>query len=335
MIVDFHIHYTPAKIVRPHLNESGTPRMGFNELGPEYFYHEGLYRLDRHVDCMDAAGVDMALLSSGAAMDADLDRCRLVNDELAKDTSRYSGRLVGLAHAPATEPAGVAELVRCREEYGYPGAALATRLGTHKLDHPSLDPFYAELEASGMFLFVHPALRAPSYASEIYDAHDLYRCVGREHELVTATLRLIWGGVFDRHPGLQIVMSHLGGGIAPILDRIRGYGERTHMGVGGNPTHGHVPDHPLEYYFENNMYFDTGGLFGSVPAIRAALIEFPEHRIVFGSDYPAEIRDAESLTRFVEQVRTSTDLPASAIEAILHHNSAALFESLGAVKAAA
>jgi predicted TIM-barrel fold metal-dependent hydrolase len=333
MIVDFHIHYTPEQPVRPHLDAGGRPRMGYNATGPEYFYHEGLYRLDRHVECMDAAGIDVATLSSGAAMDADLDRCGLVNDQLAKDIAAYGGRLVGLAHAPATELAGVTELIRCRDEYGYPGATLATRLGTHKLDHPALDPFYDELQASGMFLFVHPALQAPSYAAEIYDAHDLYRCVGREHELVTATLRLIWGGVFDRHPGLQVVMSHLGGGIAAILDRVRGYGERNHMGVGGDPKHGGRPDHPLEHYFAHNMYFDTGGLFGSVPAIRAALAEFPEDRIVFGSDYPPEIRDAESLTRFVTELRSS-DLPQSAIEGILHHNGAALLESGRAVRTA-
>jgi predicted TIM-barrel fold metal-dependent hydrolase len=106
-------------------------------------------------------------------------------------------------------------------------------------------------------------------------------------------------------------------------------GERKHMGVGGDKKHGRVPDHPLEHYFAHNMYFDTGGLFGSVPAIRAALAEFPEDRIVFGSDYPAEIRDAESLTRFMTQLRSS-DLPPFAIEGILHRNGAALLEPAGA-----
>ena len=122
-------------------------------------------------------------------------------------------------------------------------------------------------------------------------------------------------------------MSHLGGGIAAILDRVRGYGERTHMGVGGDPAHGHVPDHPLEHYFAHNMYFDTGGLFGSVNAIKAALLEFPADRIVFGSDYPAEIRDAQSLTRFVTELRSS-DLPESTIEGILDRNGTAFLESL-------
>jgi predicted TIM-barrel fold metal-dependent hydrolase len=96
------------------------------------------------------------------------------------------------------------------------------------------------------------------------------------------------------------------------------------MGVGGDPKHGGRPDHPLEHYFAHNMYFDTGGLFGSVPAIRAALAEFPEDRIVFGSD---------SLTRFVTELRSS-DLPQSAIEGILHHNGAALLESGRAVRTA-
>ena len=104
-----------------------------------------------------------------------------------------------------------------------PGWALPTSFGGVRLDSPALLPVYQEAAEAGLFIFVHPALAIPPGLSGYYEAYDLYRCVGREHELITATYRLIAGGVFDRFPGLRVVMSHLGGGLAAIIERIRGY----------------------------------------------------------------------------------------------------------------
>lgn len=319
-IIDFHIHYTPESMVRAQLGDSAGPVVRYKDGIPAYTHHEGLFRLERHIEAMDAAGVDHATLSSGSAMDADLETAVFVNDELARDISGFGGRLIGLAHAPAAEAAGVRELHRAADTHGFPGAALATTVAGRYLDNPDFDPFYAALAQRGMFLFVHPALNAPDYAPTVYDAYDLYRCIGREHELIAATMRLIWGGVFDRHPDLKIVMSHLGGGLSAILDRIRGYEDRSHMGVTDNPVHSKLPEHAIEHYFEHNLLFDTGGVFGSVNAVKSALLEIPAESIVFGSDYPQEIRTTHDYAHFVENLKAS-DIDPAVIEKILTTNS--------------
>ena len=322
-IIDFHIHYTPESMVRAQLGDSAGPVVRYKDGIPAYTHHEGLFRLDRHIEVMDAAGVEYATLSSGAAMDADLETAVIVNDALAQDISGFGGRLIGLAHAPAAEAAGVTELHRVADRYGFPGAALATTVAGRYLDHADFDPFYAALSERGMFLFIHPALNAPDYAPTVYDAYDLYRCIGREHELIAATMRLIWGGAFDRHPELKVVMSHLGGGLSAILDRIRGYEDRLHMGVSDNPTHARLPKHPIEHYFEENLLFDTGGVFGSVNAVKSALLEIPAESIVFGSDYPQEIRSTRDYAQFMQRLRES-DIDPGVVEKILSTNGSRL-----------
>jgi hypothetical protein len=49
-IIDFHIHYTPEDMVRPNLGEGGAPRVAFQGGIPRYTQHEGLFRIDRHLD---------------------------------------------------------------------------------------------------------------------------------------------------------------------------------------------------------------------------------------------------------------------------------------------
>lgn len=80
---------------------------------------------------------------------------------------------------------------------------------------------------------------------------------------------------------------------------------------------------PFDHYLRHNLYFDTGGLFGNVNAIRAALTEIPPGRIVFGSDYPQEIRDAVALARFTAALAGS-GLPGDTIGGILAANGATL-----------
>ena len=56
------------------------------------------------------------------------------------------------------------------------------------------------------------------------------RSIGREFSLIAATVRLINSGLLDRHPDLRIHMSHLGGGIATMLGRIRKYQDKAVLG---------------------------------------------------------------------------------------------------------
>jgi predicted TIM-barrel fold metal-dependent hydrolase len=302
VIVDFQHHFTPRELFKDDLGDRRV--LQYDATGaPSYTAHALLYDLAEHVRMMDAAGIDAAFLTSGAGMGADLERSRFVNDKTRDAERRYPGRFIGAAHVhPLGGADALRELARCAEELGFPGVVITSEVDGRFLDAPELEPFWAEAERRGMFVFVHPALKLNH--PQAFDAYDTARSVGREFSLIMATIRLINSGVLDRHPDLTIHMAHLGGGIASMLGRVRSYQDKVFWGTAGNARHGALPQKELDHYLRERMVFDTAGFCGALGSLRTALVELPASRIVFATDYPQEIRAPEAVREFVDGIRT-------------------------------
>jgi predicted TIM-barrel fold metal-dependent hydrolase len=261
-----------------------------------------LYDLDEHIRMMDVAGVDAAFITSGAGMCVDLERSKFINDKAKQAERDYPGRFIGAAHVhPLGGPAAFKELARCAHELGFPGVVVTSEVDGLFIDAAEFEPFWAEAEKLGLFVFVHPALKL-NFPQQ-FDAYDTARSVGREFSLIMATIRLINSGVFDRHPSLTVHMAHLGGGIASMLGRIRGYQDKDFWGLRGNAKHGRTCEKDFDYYFRNNLVFDTGGFCGAIGCVQTALVEIPAERLVFATDYPQEIRGREAVRDFVNDIR--------------------------------
>jgi predicted TIM-barrel fold metal-dependent hydrolase len=301
MIADFHIHYAPEKLVKDKLGNEPFKLVYSNGI-PSYSFHPRLYQIEEHVKAMDLAGVDRAYISSAPGIEgSDLDVCRMINDDLVLWEKRFPSRIKGLAHIP---PLGgseaIRELRRAVNDLGLKGVAMASIVEERELDSDELYPFYQAVEELGAFLFIHPCLAVPAVGS--FEDFDLARAVGREFNLVMGTIRLINGGILERFPHLKIVMSHLGGGIAALLGRVRNYQNREFWGTAGDPRHGKNPPKPFDYYLDK-IYFDTGGFFGHINAVKSALLELKPTQLVFGTDYPQEIRSAEAMKGFVKGLK--------------------------------
>jgi predicted TIM-barrel fold metal-dependent hydrolase len=235
-------------------------------------------------------------------MCADLDKSRLCNDTAKQAERDYPGRFIGAAHAnPLGGAAALRELARCKHELGFPGVVITSETNGVYLDATEFEPFWAECARLGLFVFIHPALKLNQ--TQQFDAYDMARSVGREFSLVMATIRLINAGVFDRHPTLTVHMSHLGGGLAALLGRIRSYQDKDFWGTADNSRHGKTPKRDFDHYLRHNLVFDTAGFCGAMGAVRGALIEIPASRIVFATDYPQEIRDRAAVRDFVRELR--------------------------------
>jgi predicted TIM-barrel fold metal-dependent hydrolase len=300
MIVDFQHHFTPRELMPRGLGRDKV--VSYDEHGaPSFILHWMLFDLDEHIRMMDEAGIDAAFLTSAAGMCADIDRSRLCNESARKAERDYPGRFIGAAHAnPLGGADAMRELARCRHDYGFPGVVITSETAGLYLDAPQFEPFWAECVRLGLFVFVHPALKLNQ--TQQFDGYDTARSVGREFSLVMATIRLINSGVFDRHPGLVVHMSHLGGGLAALLGRIRSYQDKDFWGTADNPRHGMKSRKEFDYYLRNNMLFDTAGFCGVMGAVKAALIEIPSSRIVFATDYPQEIRERTAVRDFVKEL---------------------------------
>ena len=301
MIVDFQHHFTPRELIK---EDPGTGKITrYDDQGvPSYSIHSMLWDLDEHIRMMDIAGIDAAVLSCAEGMCGTLEASIVCNDQAKKAERDYPGRFIGIGHA---HPLGGAdhtrELNRCAQELGFQGVVITSEMDGLGLDAPELDPFWAECARLGLYVFIHPALKL-SYSGQ-YDAFDLARAVGREFSLVMATIRLINGGVLDRHPDLRVQMAHLSGGIASVMGRVRSYQDREFWGTAGNERHGRLPEHDFDHYLKNRLIFDTAGFCGATSSVETSIVELDPARIVFASDYPQEIREPEAVKAFVDGIR--------------------------------
>jgi hypothetical protein len=116
--------------------------------------------------------------------------------------------------------------------------------------------------------------------------------------------RMIGSGVFDRHPKLQVLIVHMGGGLASILGRLEFNWHLNYNGI-RNPPAGRPYTNkrsPFDY-FKTNILVDCMG-FNPV-GLRAAVEMCGVDRAVFGSDYGAVPYGIKEHVQIVEDVLPS------------------------------
>ncbi len=185
--------------------------------------------LARRIDAMNAAGIDLQVLSPNpltyfSHAEAEwADRfCRRHNDELAALVARAPDRLRGFAQLPMQDPAlACAELRRAVGELGLLAPYLGTDLG-RPLDDPSYDEVWDTCVALDVPVFLHPApdgIDRPRRDDRLarFDG-DLW--IGFLYEETLAVSSLVLGGVLDRHPELDVCLSHGGGAASWLAERM-------------------------------------------------------------------------------------------------------------------
>jgi aminocarboxymuconate-semialdehyde decarboxylase len=178
---------------------------------------------------MDRAGIDLQLLSPNPLTYFDrLDAASATafatahNDALADLVRAHPGRLLGAAQLPMQDvDAAIAELERAVRDLGLVAAYVNTDPG-RILDDPALDDFYRAVVDLDVPLFLHPSpLGRTGPPDDVrLRRFDLDLMVGFAYDETLAVAALVFGGVLDRHPGLDVVLSHGGGSAAFLAGRL-------------------------------------------------------------------------------------------------------------------
>lgn len=234
--------------------------------------------LDTRLAAMDDQGVQVHALSLSQPMLYWADRSlaeRLAiayNDEIARAHERAPDRLVGLATLPMHEPdLAVREAERAAGLPGVRGFYMATEVNGRELSHESLFPVYERIEALGLPLFLHPVF---VIGHERLEKYYLTNLLGNPFESAIAAAHLIFGGVLDRFPQLDIVLPHAGGAFPWLVGRLnRGWEKRQDLK--------HVKHAPVEYL--RRFHYDTIGY--SDPVIDYLVRVVGADRVLMGSDY--------------------------------------------------
>ncbi|MCU0310310.1 MAG: amidohydrolase [Acidimicrobiales bacterium] len=185
--------------------------------------------LDRRLEAMDAADIDVQVLSPNpltyfSHVEAEwADRfCRRHNDELAALVARAPERIRGFAQLPMQDPPRArAELERAVGELGLVAPYLGTDLG-RPLDDPAFDEIWATCVGLDVPVFFHPApdgIDRPR-RDERLERFDGDLWLGFLYEETLAVSALVLGGVLDRHPGLDVCISHGGGATSWLAERM-------------------------------------------------------------------------------------------------------------------
>jgi 2,3-dihydroxybenzoate decarboxylase len=258
-----------------------------------------LRNIDLRIEDMDRNGIDTYILSLTmpgieAILDAKtaVDTAKRVNDYSAeKLAGKYPARLRSFASLPLQNPAEAArELERAVKELGLVGALINgySNIGdvntAQYLDEPQVEVFWAKAEELGVPIYLHPRNPLPNQ-QRIYQGYGELMGSPWAFGIETAThaVRLILSGLFDRHPGLTIILGHLGEGLPFLLPRFEHRLTTRESTPGGHKR-------PPTEYLQKNFYLTTSGTLRT-STLLDTILEVGVDRVLFSVDSPYEKED--------------------------------------------
>lgn len=234
---------------------------------------------------MDANGVDMHVLSMTMPGVQILPReqavrlSTLANDRLSEAVRRHPKRFTGLAcFAPQDVAGAVKEMERSINNLHLNGFILNSHTENEYLDNEKFWPVLEAAEALNSPLYLHPRAPSDGMATPFRDYRLEGAVWGYGVETATHVLRMIFGGVFDRFPKLQVVIGHMGEALPFWLWRL------DFMGAPGARAGRKNSLKPSEY-FKRNIYITTSGVEDPL-ALRFCIDKLGVDRIMWAIDYP-------------------------------------------------
>ena len=294
-VIDLHAHvvleagFGEAGKYGPELaqDENGVPffRIGEYQMKPLDYRGSVFMDTQLRLERMQQDGIDLQMLSPNPLtmfhhIPADVATrfCQVHNDAMAELVSRHPDKLLGSACLPMQDiDAANRELERCVSQLGLVAAYTGTHF-PHDLDDSRMDPFYQHLVELDVPLFLHPASSGGDKGpeDERMNRFNLSILLGYPHEEMVACAMLLFGGVFDRHPNVDICISHGGGALPYLFDRFEG------MTRFGNWVPESIQQHGLEAMVRK-IWFDAH-VDGETAHNR--LLEVAGHdRLVYGTNF--------------------------------------------------
>lgn len=334
MIIDFHAHLYPEEFMDKVAQAEGRYPIGVRTRpdGTRYLWFEGIeywtytppfHDVAPRLREMDAAGVDLQVLSLGPPMvywaDAGLGLglCQIFNDAVAKIARAYPDRFVSFAALPLQDPTvALKELERCASNLGIRGVGMGTNIAGRHLDDRALWPLYDRIQTLDLPVFLHPI--SPCGCGNIHD-YRLDALLYYPFDTTVAAARLVLGGVMEAFPRLEFCLSHLGGTLPYLRERLDLGWQRARKLHADRIAISKPPSHYFgRFYMDNLAYSET---CYSDTALMCALACVGSDHIVLGSDAPFP---GGELERSVDFIRRCQFLSESEREKILGGNAARL-----------
>ena len=240
---------------------------------------------------LDAAGVDVACASIApplSHLDCDpqiaLGVSRAINDAYAEVADRYDGRILPLGNVPLQDvDLALQELKRIVTDYGFKGVQVGSNIGGTNLGDETLFPFWEQVREMDLFVFSHGlSPLGPERMSE----HELKNFVGLPIDTAVTVGSMVFGGVYERLPGLKVCYSH-GGGTFPCLVGRWDHGYRERLSKEADTTI-RMPSEYLKDIYADSLNHDPAG-------VRYLVERLGEDQVLLGSDHPFDMGEADPI----------------------------------------
>ena len=290
-IVDFHNHYYPPVYVEALMSSTSVVKVTYDDDANPCVHYPGDYNIlvPGHRDIeyrrgvLDEHRVDTQVLSfttPGVHVEPPADAARLagqINDAFARVCRHSKGRFAALATLPLNDPAAsVRELERAMHELRLPGAMVFSNVNHVALADARFAPLWKKADELGAVIYIHPT---DPLGVEAMLEYWLMPLVGFLMDTTLAASKLVFSGVIERHPRIRWVLTHMGGAIPYLAERLdRGYRAFA-------DCRRHINRPPSEYL--KTLYYDTVNF--NPDAVKFAVSFAGADRILAGSDYPHQI----------------------------------------------
>lgn len=307
MIVDFHSHYYPPAYIDALRSGRSSVRVTLDDDGNPWLHYPGDYNIavrghrdiDYRAEVLEGYGVDtqvITLTTPGTHVEIPATAARLaslVNDAFATAVHDMKGRFYALATLPLNDPAAsVRELERAVTGLGLPGAMLFSNVNGVALADERYNPLYEVANSLDAVLHIHPT---NPVGVEAMTDYWLMPLVGFLFDTTLAAAKLVFAGVPEKFPRIRWVLSHLGGAIPYIAERLdRGFHAFRECRV-------NIARPPSEYL--RQFYYDTVNF--DVNALQLAIAFASADHILAGSDYPHQIGSIPSMLESIRRLSIS------------------------------
>ncbi len=282
MIVDVHAHAASEDFIR---ETAAKPSYGM----PYEVRADGSYAtrgygemdrlmwdLDGRLENLHRRGIDLQLISPSPRTISDHEH--VIGVEIARLMNRETANLVKRPDKAADE------IRRTVGEHGFQGACIPTSAAGRPLDLPAFAGVWDTLEELGLLVFMHATT---AITRESLGQYTLNTVIAWPTEVTIAAMRLIFSGVIERHPELRLVLSH-GGGTLPYLAGRLDLAYHAPKYEANPACRANITKPPSHYLTQ--FYYDT--VVASPASLRFLIDLVGADRVMFGTDFPYEIGDA-------------------------------------------
>lgn len=283
--------------------------------------------MDRRIAIMDDLCIDQQVITlSSPPLEVAIDNSQLAaelaviaNDEIAQMAAARPDRFIPVGIVAMNNPdAMVSEAERCLTELGMKGVVIYTSAKGKPLDLPEFKPFFDLMARHDAPIWLHPARAGnqADYVGEDVSKYWIWQVFGWPYETTAAMTRLVFDGLFDRHPDIKIITHHAGA-MLPFFDkRVEWVYDRP--GLPELKQAAEKLKHKPSDYFR--MFYNDTALMGSIAGMQAAYAFFGPQRLLFGTDTPFDGMGGEGFTADTLKSIEAMPIPPAEREAIYSGN---------------